>query len=51
VPSSWNSILRRLLHFFVVISNHDERLVSISLSSKLMISLGSDKLRSISLLH
>jgi hypothetical protein len=35
----------------VVISNHDERLVRISLSSKLMISLGSDKLRSISLLH
>ena len=52
VPSSWNNFLRPLLRFAVVRSNHGEGLVRISLSSKLMsISLGSDRLGSVSLLH
>ena len=52
VPSSWNNFLRSLLRFVVVRSNHGEGLVRISLSSELMsISLGSDRLGSVSLLH
>ena len=52
VPSSWNNFLRPLLRFAVVRSNHGEWLVRINLSSKLMsISLESDRLRSVSLLH
>ena len=52
VPSSWNNFLWPLLRFAVVRSNHGEELVRISLSSKLMsISFGSDRLRSVSLLH
>ena len=52
VPSSWNNFLRPLLRFVVVRSNHGERLVRISLSPKLMsISLGSDRLKSVSFLH
>ena len=52
VPSSWNNFLRPLLRFVVVRSNHGERLVRISLSPELMsISLGSDKLGSVSLFH
>ena len=52
VPSSWNNFLWPLLHFAVVRSNHGEELVRISRSSKLMsISLGSDRLGSVSLLH
>ena len=49
---SWNNFLRPLLCFVVVRSNHDEGLVRINLSSKLMsISLGSNRLGSVSLLH
>ena len=52
VPSSWNNFLRPLLRFAVVISNYDEGLVRISLSSKLMsIGFGSDRLGSVSPLH
>ena len=52
VPSSWNNFLRPLLRFVVIRSNHDEGLVRINLSSKLMsISLGSNRLGSVSLLH
>ncbi|CAL5076055.1 unnamed protein product [Urochloa decumbens] len=52
VPSSWNNFLRPLLRFVVVRSNHDERLVRRSLSPEMMsISLGSDRLGSVSLLH
>ena len=52
VPSSWNNFLRPLLRFVVVRSNHGEGLVRIILSPKLMlISLGSDRLGSVSLLH
>ncbi|KAG2562479.1 hypothetical protein PVAP13_8KG234700 [Panicum virgatum] len=51
-PSSWNSFLRPLLRFVMVRSNHGERFVRISLSLELMsISLGLDRLGSISLLH
>jgi hypothetical protein len=52
VPPSWNNFLQPLLRFVVVRSNHDERLMRISISPELMlISLGSDRLRSVSLLH
>ena len=52
VPSSWNNFLQPLLCFAVVRSNHGEGLVRISLSSGLMsISLGSDRLGSVFLLH
>ena len=52
VPSSWNNFLRQLLRFSVVRSNHGEGLVRIILSPKLMlISLGSDRLGLVSLLH
>ena len=52
VPSSWNNFLWPLLRFVVVRSNHGGRLVRISLSPELMsISLGLDRLGSVSLLH
>jgi hypothetical protein len=46
VPSSMNNFLLPLLHFVMVRSNHNERLVRISLSPELMlmlVSLGSDR--------
>jgi hypothetical protein len=52
VSSLWNKFLRPLLYFVVVRSNHGEWLMRINMSSELMlISLGSDKLGSVSLLH
>ena len=52
VPLSWNNFLQPLLRFVMVRSNHGERLVRISLSPKMMsISLGSDRLGSVSILH
>ncbi|KAG2606850.1 hypothetical protein PVAP13_4NG164332 [Panicum virgatum] len=52
VPSLWNNFLQSLLRFVVVRSNHGEGFVRISLSFELMsISLGSDRLGSVSLLH
>ena len=52
VPSLWNNFLWPLLRFVVVRSNHGERLVKISLSPELMlISLGSDRLGLVSILH
>ena len=52
VPSSWKNFLLPLLRFVVIRSNHGEGLVRIILSPKLMlISLGSDRLGLVSLLH
>ena len=52
MSSLWNNFLRPLLCFIVVRSNHGEGFVRISLSPELMsISLGSDRLTSVSLLH
>ena len=52
VPSTWNNFLRPLLRFVMVRSNHGKGLVRVSLSPELMsISLGSDRLGSVSLLH
>jgi hypothetical protein len=52
VSSLWNKFLWPLLRFVVVRSNYGKRLVRINLSPKLMsISLGSDRLGSICLLH
>ncbi|KAF8661912.1 hypothetical protein HU200_056878 [Digitaria exilis] len=52
VPSSWNNFLSPLHCFVVVRSNHGKRLVRINLSSEVMsISLGSDRLGSVFILH
>ncbi|RCV43340.1 hypothetical protein SETIT_9G286400v2 [Setaria italica] len=50
--TSWNNFLQPLLHFAVVRSHHDERLVRIILPLELMlISLGLGRLGSVSLLY
>jgi hypothetical protein len=49
--SSWNNFLQPLLDFVVVRSNHDERLVRLSTPELMSVSLGSDRLGSVSLLH
>jgi hypothetical protein len=52
VSLSRNKCLRPLLRFVMVRSNHGEKPLRISLSPEMMyISLGSDRLGSISLLH